>query len=63
MDIDVAIPKDGNFNRKEHKKLEKCQGLKEEVKKMWEVKVTVVPVVIGALGAVTTKEARVAQAG
>ena len=51
--IDVAIPSDRNIKRKKHEKLQKYQGLKEEVEKMWELKAAVVPVVIRALGAVT----------
>ena len=53
--IDVAIPSDSNIRKKEHEKLEKYQGLKEQLEKMWGMKVTVVPVVVGALGAVTPK--------
>ncbi|CAI5636064.1 unnamed protein product [Oreochromis niloticus] len=53
--IDVAVPNDSNIRKKEHEKLEKYQGLREELERMWRVKVTVVPVVIGALGAVTPK--------
>ena len=53
--IDVAIPSDSNIKKKEHEKIEKYQGLKEELERMWGVKATVVPVVIGALGAVTYK--------
>ncbi|CAI5660153.1 unnamed protein product [Oreochromis niloticus] len=47
--IDVAVPNDSNIRKKEHEKLEKYQGLREELERMWRVKVTVVPVVIGAL--------------
>lgn len=36
-------------------KLEKYQGLKKELDKMWGVTATVVPVVMGELGAVTPK--------
>uniref|UniRef100_A0A3B5PPD0 Reverse transcriptase domain-containing protein n=1 Tax=Xiphophorus maculatus TaxID=8083 RepID=A0A3B5PPD0_XIPMA len=53
--IDVAIPSDCNIRKKEHEKLEKYQGLREELERAWKVKTTVVPVVIGALGAVTPK--------
>lgn len=53
--VDVAIPSDSNIRKKEQEKLEKYQGLKEELEKMWGVKASVVPVVIGALGAVTPK--------
>ncbi len=47
MVIDVAIPSDSNIRKKEHEKLEKYQGLKEKLKKMWGVKATLMPVVIG----------------
>ncbi|KAM9816571.1 carbohydrate sulfotransferase 6 isoform X4 [Syngnathus typhle] len=53
--VDIAIPSDGNIRKKELEKLEKYQGLKEELEKAWKVKASVVPVVIGALGAVTPK--------
>ena len=52
--IDIAVPSDSNI-KKEYEKLEKYQGLKEEVERMWKVKAKVVPVVIGALEAVTPK--------
>lgn len=51
--IDLAILSDSNIRKKEQEKLEKHQGLKEELEKMWEVEATVVPVVTGALRAVT----------
>ena len=35
--------------------MEKYQGLKEELERTWKVKTKVVPVVTGALGAVTPK--------
>ena len=50
-----AVPSDSNIKKKEYEKLEKYQGLKEELERTWKVKVKVVPVVIGALGAVTPK--------
>ncbi|TWW66946.1 hypothetical protein D4764_20G0009780 [Takifugu flavidus] len=56
--IDVAIPSDSNFRKKEHERLEKDQGLKEEIERMWGVKATVVPIVIGTLGAVIPKLSR-----
>ncbi|TWW72945.1 hypothetical protein D4764_15G0003390 [Takifugu flavidus] len=55
---DVAIPSDNNIRKKEHEKLEKYQGLKEEIERMWVMKATVVPVVIGTLVAVTPKLSR-----
>ncbi|KAK7881151.1 hypothetical protein WMY93_029560 [Mugilogobius chulae] len=36
--VDVAIPSDGNIRRKEHEKLERYQGLREELEKAWKVK-------------------------
>ncbi|TWW65014.1 hypothetical protein D4764_22G0006610 [Takifugu flavidus] len=56
--IDVAIPGDSNIRKKVHEKLEKYQGLKEEIERMWGMKTTVVPVVIGTLGAVTPNLSR-----
>ena len=61
--IDVAVPSDSNIKKKEYEELEKYQGLKEEQERTWKVKVKVVPVVIGALGAVTPKLEEVAPAG
>ena len=53
--VDIAVPSDFNIRKKEHEKLEKYQGLREELEKAWKVKASVVPVVVGALGAVTPK--------
>ena len=50
--IDIAIPGDNRVGAKE--KIEKYDNLKWEAKKMWSMKkVEIVPVVIGALGAVS----------
>lgn len=46
---------DINIKKKKFEKLEKYQGLKEDLVRMWKVKAKVVPVVIGAFGAVTPK--------
>ena len=52
--IDVAIPGDDRVKDKGLEKLEKYQLLKDEIAKVWRMrKVIVVPVVIGALGAVS----------
>ena len=52
--IDVAIPGDDRVKDKELEKLEKYQLLKNEIAKVWCMqKVFVVPVVIGALGAIS----------
>ena len=50
--IDVAIPGDGRIDQKEQEKIQKYQDLKVEVERLWERKANVVPVVIGALGAI-----------
>ena len=52
--IDVAIPGDDRVKDKELEKVEKYQLLKDEIAKVWRMrKVMVIPVVIGALGAVS----------
>ena len=52
--IDIAIPGDHRVGAKEKEKIEKYDNLKWEVKKMWSMKkVEIVPVIIGALGAVS----------
>ena len=50
--IDVAIPEDSGAKEKEAEKVEKYQNLARELRRMWEVKTKVVPVVLGALGTV-----------
>ena len=52
--IDIAIPGDAQVKDKELEKVEKYQLLREEIRKLWKLKkVTVLPGVIGALGAVS----------
>ena len=50
--MDVAIPGDSRIQQKEVERITKYQDLKIEVERLWERKATVVPVVIGALGAI-----------
>ena len=50
--IDVAIPGDGRIEEKELEKISKYQDLKIEIERLWEKQATVVPVVIGSLGAI-----------
>ena len=52
--VDVAIPSDNNIRKKEQE-FEKYKGLKEELKRMWGVKTSMVPVVIGAVRTLTPK--------
>ena len=51
--IDIAVPNDSNIANKEKEKIEKYQPLREELERCWKVQATVIPVVVGALGAVT----------
>ena len=46
--IDVAIPEDSGAKEKEAEKVEKYQNLARELRRMWEVKIKVVPIVLGA---------------
>ena len=50
--IDVATPGDGRTEEKELEKISKYQDLKIEIERLWEKQVTIVPVVIGSLGAI-----------
>ena len=50
--IDVVVPGDGRIKEKEVEKIDKYQDLARELRKVWNTTVTVVPIVIGALGAV-----------
>ncbi len=47
---DFAIPYDTRLNSKEMEKIEKYMSLAREIEKLWGMKVTVIPIVIGALG-------------
>ena len=51
--IDMAVPADKNILEKEKEKVIKYQDLKMELKRLWKMKVKVIPVVIGALGSVS----------
>ena len=53
MLIDIACPFETRIDRKEKEKIEVYQDLKREIKRMWNVKeVTIVPLIIGALGTI-----------
>ena len=52
--IDIAVPGDTRIKHKEQEKIEKFKDLKREVARLWCLrKVSVIPVVVGALGCVT----------
>ena len=52
--IDIACPCDRNVNDKETEKVEKYQDLKIEVQRLWNTSVEIVPIVVGALGAISS---------
>ena len=52
--IDIAIPGDKRILEKEREKIEKYQGLKREIRRLWNLKrIEVIPIVLGALGSVS----------
>ncbi len=51
--IDIAILGDAGIVEKEKEKVEKYLDLRRWVARLWNVKAKVVPIVVGALGAVT----------
>ena len=53
--IDVSCPSDVNITSKENEKLAKYSGLRVELAKMWNCECIVIPIVIGGLGALSTK--------
>ena len=53
--IEIAVPRDENIQDKELKKIDKYQSLKTELEKLWKVKIMVIPVVVGAPGAIADR--------
>jgi ACT domain-containing protein len=51
--IDVAIPADRNVVQKEVENKLKYKSLGVEIQRMWNLKCTIIPVIIGATGIVT----------
>ncbi len=51
--VDFAVPADHRINLKESEKKDKYLGLARELKKLWNMKVMIVPIVIGTLGTIT----------
>ena len=50
--IDSAVSGDNRIEEKEKDKIEKYQDLGRELQKIWNVKVKIIPLVVGSLGAV-----------
>jgi hypothetical protein len=53
MLIDAAIPGDRNVIQKEVENILKYKDLTMEIQRMWNVKTTVIPVIIGATGTIS----------
>jgi hypothetical protein len=53
MLIDVAISGDRNMIKKEAEKILKYKDLTIEIKRVWNVKTKVIPVIIGATGTIS----------
>ena len=49
---DFAVPGDSRIEEKEKDKIEKYQDLGRELQKIWNVKVKIIPLVVGSLGAI-----------
>ena len=50
--IDFAIPGTSRIDEKEKEKIEKYQDLRRELQKIWNVRVKIIPLVVGSLGAI-----------
>ena len=50
--IYFAVPRDSSIEEKEKDKIEKCQNLGRELQKIWNVKVKIIALVVGTLGAI-----------
>ena len=49
--IDFAVPGDSRIEEKEKEKIEKYQDLRRKLQKIWNVRVKIIPLVVGSLGA------------
>ena len=56
--VDFAVPADHRINLKECEKKDKYLDLARELKKLWNMKVTIVPIVIGSLGTILKRPGR-----
>ena len=50
--INFVVPGDSRIEEKEKDKIEKYQDLGRELQKIWNVKVKIIPLVVGSLGAI-----------
>ena len=52
QNVDFAIPADHRIEIYQQRKIENNQDLKRELQKLWNLKTSIVPIVIGALGTI-----------
>ena len=50
--IDLAVPGDSRIEGKEKDKIEKYQDFGRELQKIWNVKMKIIPLVVGSFGAI-----------
>ena len=50
--IDFAVPGHSRIEEKEKEKIEKYEDLRRELQEIWNVRVTIIPLVVGFLGAI-----------
>ena len=50
--INFVVPRDSRIDEKEKEKIEKYQGLRRELHKIWNVMLKIIPLVAGSLGAI-----------
>ena len=53
--VDLAVPANHRIKLKECEKRDKSGDLARELKKLWNMKVTIIPIVIGAFGTLTKR--------
>ena len=51
--VDFAVPADHRIKQKESEKKDKYVDLARELKKLWNMQLKIIPIVIGAFGTVT----------
>ena len=51
--VEFAVPADHRIKLKEYEKKDKYLNFARELKKLWNMKVIIIPIVIGAFGTVT----------
>ena len=50
--VDFAVPAEHRIEISQHRKIENYEDLKRELQKLWNLKTSTVPIVIGALGTI-----------